>query len=329
MQFPQIQKMFLSVCLFASLLACKKDEDNQEDSTTTTQEECAPSYSFNVPSSGGPHLIFKFHFDSTQARLNNIGVPTSVPAGHAAQSPLFNGISQHYVELAGDFDQLGGGVVLYVGEETNAGGDNAIQYCASTITSQDEIFFSKPISEITPGTYKWLRTSLAYQNYDILYKSALLPGNQTAMGTIASFVGFNTYITSYEINGENFSPSADAGGPGNHTQGYWGFLTTVNTVNYFLDGQAPAGATTVPNPFVNSPIPAGSCVVTGQFVDDLMTNSPLVITGTETEDIVITISLSTNKSFEWIEVTPDGYFQPEIGEAVIDMGLRGLIPIKN
>jgi hypothetical protein len=57
--------------------------------------------------------------------------------------------------------------------------------------------------------------------------------------------------------------------------------------------------------------------------------SPLVITGSETEDIVITVSLSTNKSFEWIEVTPDGLYQPEVGEAVVDMGLRGLIPIIN
>ena len=60
-----------------------------------------------------------------------------------------------------------------------------------------------------------------------------------------------------------------------------------------------------------------------------MTDSPLVITGAETNDIVITVSLSINKSFEWHEVTADGYYQPEIGEYVVDMGVRGLIPIKN
>jgi hypothetical protein len=43
---------------------------------------------------------------------------------------------------------------------------------------------------------------------------------------------------------------------------------------------------------------------------------------------VVTVSLSTNKSFEWIEVNADGYYQPELGEAVVDMGLRGLIPAK-
>jgi len=86
----------------------------------------------------------------------------------------------------------------------------------------------------------------------------------------------------------------------------------------------------LPNPlFATSPIPAGSCLVTGQFVDNLMANSPLVITGSETSDIVITVSLSTNKSFEWIDSTADGYFEPEAGEAVVDMGIRGMIPIKN
>ncbi|MFN0033330.1 MAG: hypothetical protein ACKVOR_14300, partial [Flavobacteriales bacterium] len=68
-------------------------------------------------------------------------------------------------------------------------------------------------------------------------------------------------------------------------------------------------------------VPAGSCVVTGEFA------SPLVITGSETEDIVVIISLSTNRSFEWTEVNMDGFYEPSAGEAVVDMGVRGLIPI--
>jgi hypothetical protein len=309
--------------------ACKKDRTEEENNTNpAAPAECTPSYSFAAGNAAGPRLIFKFHFDSTQARLNNIGQPTSLPPGHAGQSPAFNGISQHYIELAGDFDLLGAGEVLYVGEETTAGGANAINYCSSTITGEDEVFFSKPLSEINPGTYKWLRVSLAYQNYDIQYKSSLLPGNQIGTGTIASFVGFRTYLNNYEINGTSYTPTENTGGPGNHSQGYWGFETSVFGTKYFLDGQAPEGATTVPNPFTTSPIPAGSCVVTGQFTNNALVNSPLTITGSETEDIVITVSLSTNKSFEWIEVNADGYYQPEIGEAVVDMGLRGLIPIR-
>jgi hypothetical protein len=96
-----------------------------------------------------------------------------------------------------------------------------------------------------------------------------------------------------------------------------------------LDGQSPLGATTVVNPnFANSPIPAGSCVVTAKFTNNLGTTaSPLIITGSETNDIIITVSLSTNKSFEWLEVgAPDGYYKPDAGEKPIDMGIRGMLP---
>ena len=64
-------------------------------------------------------------------------------------------------------------------------------------------------------------------------------------------------------------------------------------------------------------------VVTGGF------SSPLVITGNETEDIYVTLSLSTNKSFEWIDTNPDGKWEPGANESVVDMGLRGMIPSWN
>ena len=65
----------------------------------------------------------------------------------------------------------------------------------------------------------------------------------------------------------------------------------------------------------------GSCVVTAAF-----TPGKLRITGTETKDIVITVSLSTNKSFEWNEVVADGRWEPGKGETVVDMGIRGMLP---
>ena len=57
-------------------------------------------------------------------------------------------------------------------------------------------------------------------------------------------------------------------------------------------GQAPAGATTVPNPIAStSPIPVRfMCVVTGKFAQNL------IINGSETRDVVLTLSLSTNNS---------------------------------
>jgi hypothetical protein len=39
---------------------------------------------------------------------------------------------------------------------------------------------------------------------------------------------------------------------------------------------------------------------------------------------VVEISLSTNKSFEWIEVVSDGKWAPTKGEEVVDMGIRGM-----
>jgi hypothetical protein len=68
-------------------------------------------------------------------------------------------------------------------------------------------------------------------------------------------------------------------------------------------------------------------VVTAAFIGNNGTAKPLVITGNESSDIIITVSLSTNKSFEWQDITPDGYFEPAAGDAVVDMGIRGMKPI--
>ena len=145
------------------------------------------------------------------------------------------------------------------------------------------------------------------------YKISIRHQNNDYEGTLASFVGFNTYINSHSI-GNNIFPV-----DGNRLQGYWAFA--LNDFPYSTSGQAPANATTVPNPIAaTSQIPAGSCVVTGKFP------SNLVITGNETKNIIVTLSLSINNSFEWSEVINDGKFEPSQGENVVDMGLRGLIP---
>ncbi len=311
------------------LNSCKKDKDEEPATTTTTPPytACAPATVYTPTTPTTPRLIFKFKFDSTQVRLDNFGNPSTVPAGNAAQSPIFNFMSQHYIELAGDFDAVGSGEVIHIGAQTTVGGLTAIDYCASVQSAENATFFSIPLDSVTPGSYKWLRVSLAYQNYTITYKSTSVPGGY-GTGTLASFIGFRSYIPGYQLNGASYQPSSGTGGSGNHNQGYWGFQTNVSGTNYFFDGQS--AGTTVPNPlFATSPIPSGSCLVTGQFVDNVLTNSPLVITGSETADIVITVSLSTNKSFEWTEVSSDGYYEPSIGEAVVDMGVRGLIPIKD
>ncbi len=333
-------KQLLSLLLICGIFfSCKKKTEEEEITPTpsTTGSVADDGYPDTVwtATGTGPRLIFKFKFDSTQVRLDNFGNPSStLPAGHGAYSPVFNQMAAHYIELAPtDFDSLGKGKVLYHAPETTLGGTKAIQFSKSVVVRENVVFYSTPLSQVTPGTYKWLRLSLSYQNYDIPYKATALstpfhPSN-IGTGTIASFVGYKTYVTKYKIKDQDYIPSASVGGPNvNHPQGYWGFETYIPGYGYWkADGQAPAGATTVVNPnFANSPIPAGSCVVTAQFTDMSSSNQLLTITGTETQDIIVTVSLSTNKSFEWTEVTTDGYYQPEIGEVPVDMGIRGMIP---
>jgi len=249
--------LFLLLAIFAS--SCKK----------ATKDVIAPPV---APIE--PRLIFKFKFDSTQVRLDNFGQSATIVSGHAAQSPVFQKISAHYIELAAnDNTPLAGGLVVYRAKETTIGGSNAIDFDSSKVL----------------GTDYYLT------------------------GRLASFIGFNNYVRTYTVKTMNETIN------GNKQQGYWSFES--NGVIY--NGQAPAGATTVPNPLsATSPIPAGSCVVTGQFANNL------TITGNETSDIVVVVSLSTNNSFEWIETNADGWYEPNASspETVTDMGIRGLIP---
>jgi hypothetical protein len=282
-----LSALLVSIFVLGSV-SCNKDDDN----TTTT----------------GPMLYVKFKFDKEQERLDNFGQPAAVAAGNAAISPDFNSISAHYFELAPNaYTQLGQGDVLYRAPETTVGGENAIDFSQSKIVKQGETWLAIPLSQIKAGSYEWVRVSLAYQNYDIPVRAS----GVDYMGTLASFVGFRTYIGTHSIDNSFFPVN------GNKQQGYWAFA--LHNYPYSTEGQA--GVTTVPNPIAStSPIPAGSCVVTGKFANKL------VITGAEKNNVVVTLSVSVNKSFEWHEVTADGKYEPGIGEYVTDMGLRGLIP---
>ena len=257
-----------------------------------------------------PYLIVKFQFDPNQVRLNNLGQPATIPSGHAAQSPDFSKISAHYFELAPTaYTQLTEGAVLYHADETTAGGAVAIDFSKAVVVGEGEAFLRIPLSQVAQGNYEYVRVSLAYQEYNISIRN----NGADYQGKLASFVGYNNYITTHSIGNNSFPVN------GNRLQGYWAFA--LNDFPYATSGQAPAGATTVPNPIAaTSPIPSGSCVVTGKFAQNL------IINGNETRDVVITLSLSSNNSFEWQEVTSDGKYEPSIGENVVDMGLRGLIP---
>lgn len=98
--------LFASIVAVSAIIlsvACKKDNTSSTPATNTNPA---------VPS--GPQLIFIFKFDSTQVRLNNLGQPDVMPTGHSGESPVFNGMSSHYIELAPTaLTQLGNGDVLY------------------------------------------------------------------------------------------------------------------------------------------------------------------------------------------------------------------------
>src|SRR5215467_9425654 len=111
---------YLSAALFC-LGACSKESSNNNSSAK---------------------LVFVFKFDSTQQRLNNIGLPDAIPAGNSGQSPLFNTMSSHYVELAPNaLTALGSGQVLYRAPEVTTGGSNAIDFSKSDWQKKGKPFY--------------------------------------------------------------------------------------------------------------------------------------------------------------------------------------------
>lgn len=310
MKHNQLILLFAVTFVIASLTSCFPKKEGCTDSVAENYDADAEKDDGScIYAQQGPQLIFKFKFDPTQARLDAFGNTSTIPAGNAAQSPTFNSMSGHYVEMVPSaWTQLGTGEVLYEGPETTAGGTRAIDFDQAIVVGEDEVFLSIPLSSIEAGTYEYIRVSVTYQDFDIVYNAN---GFSDLTGTLASFIGFNTYITSYNVNQKEETINA------NKLQGYWGFESTVFGQSYFISGQVPAGLTTVVNPLSNSPIPPGSCLVTGPF------ETPLTLTGNETEDIEVALSFSTNNSFEWTDANGNGEYDSP-NDIPVDMGLRGL-----
>jgi len=240
-------------------------------------------------------------------------------------------LGAHFIELVPEkWTPYKNGTPVYQGAEVPDNSPNtfgfttAIDFDKAVKVGNDEYFFEIPISELAVGTYKHIRVSVAYQNYTVAYNLKNIPivgdlNNES--GTIASFLGYNTFIDDLLVNEMNTSVNDSK------LQGFWAFETDFSapytSYNQIFSGQAPANATTVVNPFPEAPIPQGSCVVSGSLDRDLE------ITGTETEDLELTLSFSINGSFEWEDKNGNGKWDldaqnPGASEAVVDMGLRGL-----
>lgn len=299
--------LLLPLAALLLVVACKKDDNPTSEA----------------------QLQFQFKFDAAQPRLNNFGLQAALPAGHAAQTPDFHKLSVHYIELAPTaFTQLETGAIVYKAAETTAGGDRAIDFDKAIVAGQNEVFTKISLKNVPPGAYEWVRASVAYQNYDVAFNINNVPvvgGNLiNQRGTVASFLGYNTYITTVQPRQRIQTVNDDK------KQGFWVFETALTPPYDFYDqlysGEAPAGATTVVNPLAStSPIPPGSCIITGKFAQ------PLVITGDETADITVTLSFSINQSFEWVDTNGNGQLDiygdgSTPAEQIVDMGLRGLIP---
>ena len=273
----------------------------------------------------GAQLTFRYQFDTQQERLDNFGNPSTLPDGNAAQTPDFEKLSVHVIDLSPDqFTPYGQGANAYRGAETSVGGNTAIDHDRAVVAEAGEVFHRINLKDIPPGTYEYARVSVSYQQYGLRYNLRNLPVlgdlNQQR-GTIASFLGYNNYVTTVQPKDLSIEVNEDK------LQGFWVFETELDDpyadYNQISSGDAPG--TTVVNPIAaSSPIPPGSCVVTGKFAE------PLVITGDETEDLAITLSFSINDSFEWVDTDGNGqwdiYTDGSASESVVDMGLRGLVP---
>lgn len=309
-QFVHLSNIFITLLVLGFCASCAQPNLNQVDD---------------------PRLIFKIKLDPNQDRLNNAAQPQALPQGHAGQSPLFSGLSAHKIELVPNvLTPIYGGQLVYTGKETQQGGDRAIDFDQAMVVKNGEVFVSVPLKDIAPSTYPHIRISISYQNYDVLFNVNNIPnplGGSLSLnqqrGTVASFVGFNTYINDLKPKEMNRSIAA------NKRQGFWAFETNLRSPYESFNNiyMGNASSTTVVNTLnATTPILAGSCIVTGSFDS----NAPLVITGNETEDIVVSLSFSTNNSFEWIDTNGNGELdldaQSGTMETIVDMGLRGLQP---
>ena len=52
-------------------------------------------------------------------------------------------------------------------------------------------------------------------------------------------------------------------------------------------------------------------------------DKPLTFSEDMDDDVVLNVHITTNQSFEWIDVIPDGVWEPS-AEDVVDMGTRGI-----
>ncbi len=264
-----------------------------------------------LPEIDEPALVLQISVDPEAPRLNNLGLPAPMVDGHAGQDPVFRRIGVHHAELAPTaWTPLGEGVIVLDSPHTLAGGSMAVDFDQEPVVRPGGQIAVVALADVPPGSYEYLRIAVSYQEFEVDLQVDLGGQVVEVTGTVASFIEANTFIREFVLAGQTVRVD------GNRPQGYWAFTAPGTGV---IEGQAPAGATTVPNPIdATSPIEVGSCIVTAAF------DPPLRIGGDEADDRVVSVTLSTDRSFEWIDTNDDGAWQPLAGEVVVDMGVRGM-----
>jgi hypothetical protein len=64
------------------------------------------------------------------------------------------------------------------------------------------VFYSIPLKYVAKGTYPYVRVSLTYQNFDIVYKAQ---GINNLSGTLASFVGYGQRLDNVTLKNKNIA----------------------------------------------------------------------------------------------------------------------------
>jgi hypothetical protein len=270
-----------------------------------------------------PMLRIQIKTDADLERLDSKGQIATVKTGNAAQTPLVKNLSAGYIEFFQDAKMpVGKGFIAYQMEETRLGGEDAFDFSKCKIIKDGGVFIEVPLKNMAKGTYQWVRASMAYQNSDLFFNLMNVPNLgdlQDERGTIATFNSFNTFIKKHKIREKEETINA------NRKFGYWAFETALDRGfsqhNMFKNGQAVGTSSVNPN-FLLAPVPISSGIMTGAFA------APLTVTGSELHDITVTLVLSTNQSFEWVDAHKNGKWdidvQNLIAEPVIDASFRNL-----
>ncbi len=278
------------IIYFALLISCRTE--NEDDSRP---EPVFP------PSA---ELTITIKFDPLQDRLDSFGVPNPIPIGHEALSPNINGMKIGFIELLSDsIIPYNDGLKLLQSNIVYNASDTGYK-CCSDLIPNNFIYETSISSTLIPDTFKYIRIYFVYENLDISYKF----NNNIYAGSVAAFLAPKALTFNYQISDSAFNSYSLK------TNGQWYFEVDTPGFGTILSGDA---LTTQPNILYNSnPVPSGGCIVTCPITPFLFLDKP--------DSISITISISTNKSFEWIEHSDPAFFEPFDGDTIVDVGIRGI-----